>query len=241
MQKIIFIISIISVILLSIFITTVIPHFFNVSSTIYNIVALILTIYVLLYLLRIIKVKHFEHYHILDKKMTKNILTFTFLLFLIFITIEYFYDTILVANIVISLMIGFYAGDINRKIERYYTNKKNKRNDIIAEKYYNMISDYMNRNGYYMIGDINKNDIYQIKINFHVKHADKIVNFLQYLVSNPNKAYLTTRIFNHIDINDDGSVLLDGEVITNPSKLGLFILQKIDEKNYDVTVDLTDD
>jgi len=197
-------------------------------------VAIVILIYYMLLINDVIKPFKFDNLivNIKQSDYSKNILLVILSLLLIGISVEFVIDTkyIIITNIVIFAFIGFNVGQFSSIIKEKLDKIAQKREDIITHEDYRRISDYMQRNNYIMIGDIQTRDLYSIQIKFNVKHADSVVSFLQFIVGKPEFAHLISVIFDHIKIEND-NIYIDNKLITNPSELGLFIIREISKYN----------
>jgi len=218
---------------------TYLQSFINLNYS--RAIALLINIYAILIFANIINTFKFDTSLsiISDNKKSKGTALIIMTILMFGTLIEYYMHSkfLAISNITIFAFIGHYIGYSFRSLKTKIKNSALKREDIITAKEYDKIVDYMRRNEYFMVGDVHEKDIYSINMKFNVKHADKIVSFLQFIISKPEFAYLIGAMFNHIRIEKE-NVYIDDKLVNNPSEVGLFIFREIskhNEKNKDTT------
>lgn len=213
---------------------------FNIPNYVISIVALLCLIYMKLHLINMLKLKHVGLIKMFKHTTYKAIVAILLLGLTVLISYEINLDSRLGADMIIAMTGSWHiAGLIDMLFDRLQA-KAVVKLDMITAKDFERLQSYLNRHDYFIVGDRTINDYVNLKINFPSKDSDTIMTFFSFFLAQPKFAFIIAKTFKDTTLDDDNNLYIDGKLETNPSKIGLYVMNKLsDYSDSEVNVTLT--
>lgn len=118
-------------------------------------------------------------------------------------------------------------------------NKATEKLEYFTSKDFEKLKAYVEKYDYFVVGDKTIENFYSMKINFPKDNAEDVMEFFNFFLSQPKFAFLVATIFKDIKLDDNNNMYINNKLETNPSKIGLHIMNRLSDY-LDAKIDISE-
>lgn len=212
-------------------------HHFSVKYYVMSIGAIVALLVWKAHLLGFLKIKSPFFIKAFKHSRTKSIAYIITYAIVVLVLVEMHYELHALADIVLSMTISYYISVlVFNKFDKLYI-KSTEKLEYFAAKDFEKLKAYLEKYDYFVVGDKTIEDFYSMKINFPSDNAEDVMTFFNFFLSQPKFAFLVANIFKDVKLDKNNNMFINNKLETNPSKVGLYIMNRLsDYSNTEINI-----